>query len=278
MGLWWGKVGFWLTAVCLFAIFVIWIIRRWLIVRVPEQSVGVVYNVEAQAFARFLPPGTHWLRPFVEQVKVIVPITTSNVQGESEGVQAIGGIPLSISWSLAYDLDPFRVSPANAPGLARMMPRKTAVVARRHLNNCLQHVIGDYTITQLCQPGVHKRLEREVRQLAAERLTSLGFSVSRVMIGQIVMPRHVQTALEAAQERQMQAENEARVLAQLQGVISQFSETDMQRLMELERIQKMGQNGVTYFYTANREPEPMPRSRLSRPTTIDQTVMMPGLS
>ncbi|MCB0011765.1 MAG: hypothetical protein KDE34_07685, partial [Anaerolineales bacterium] len=39
-------------------------------------------------------------------------------------------------------------------------------------------------------------------------------------------------------------------LARLHEVISQFSEADMQRLMELERIHKLGQNGVALLYPA----------------------------
>jgi hypothetical protein len=82
----------------------------------------------------------------------------------------------------------------------------------------------------------------------ATRLAEAGFSFSRVMVGTIDMPRHVKAALEAAQERAVQIENEARSLARLHEVVSQFSEADMQRLMELERIHTLGQNGVTLMY------------------------------
>ncbi|MCA9969028.1 MAG: hypothetical protein KC425_02375, partial [Anaerolineales bacterium] len=100
-------------------------------------------------------------------------------------------------------------------------------------------------LDDLCQPGVHRRLERQVRQAAAERLAPFGIGVSRVMIGAIELPAHVRQALEAAQERRLQAEQEARALARLQQAVSQFSDTDMQRLLELERLHHMGQNGVT---------------------------------
>jgi hypothetical protein len=63
-------------------------------------------------------------------------------------------------------------------------------------------------------------------------------------------------------------------LARLQQVVSQFSEADMQRLMELERIHTLGQNGVTLVYpTAVPQSEPAGRpsyTRIKRRTTLRQ--------
>jgi hypothetical protein len=145
-------------------------------------------------------------------------------------------------------LNPFKTEPTSWPKLARSLPTKSGIIAQNFMNNSLQHIISDYTIEHLTQPGTHKRLERQVKELVAKRLAPLGFEIGSVMIGAIEMPPHVTKALEAAHQHHLQLETEAKGLARMQQVISQFSEDDMQRLMELERIYKMGQNGVTLVY------------------------------
>ena len=95
---------------------------------------------------------------------------------------------------------------------------------------------------------ISQRGAEKAREAIDQRLRPLGFEVSRVMIGAIEMPPHVKSALEAVHERQTQAENEANALSLLQQVVSQFSDADMQRLIELERIRNMGQHGVILPY------------------------------
>lgn len=250
-----GLNGIWAAAILSILLFVAWGIKTYALVNVPELEVGVVYNSERKAFSRFLAPGHHWLIPFVEKVEATISTATETVSDKSKGIQAIGGLMLNIEWTMAYTLNPMKLSADSQHKMARALPSKAALIAKRHMANCLQHLVGEMTLEALCQPGAHKQLEREVRQLVAERLAPMGFEVARVMVGAMELPAHVKAALEMAHERQMQAENEAKTLAYLQKVISHFSEADMQRLMELERIHQMGQNGVTLLYPTLMERE-----------------------
>ncbi len=245
-----GELGLWATAVAILLAVFAWLLLGRALVRVPDMQVGVVYHAEAQRFLRFLPPGYHWIVPFVQRAGEPISTAPTTLHGSSKGVQVSGGIPLTLVWTLSYSLNPWRIAPEKAARLARSLPRKTAVLATRQMENLFQHVLSDYTLEDLIQPGAHRRLERQVRQQAAVRLAPYGFEVSQVMIGAIELPAPVQAALEAAQERRLQAENEALALARLQQAVSQFSELDMQRLLELERIHRLGQNGVTLLYTA----------------------------
>jgi hypothetical protein len=253
--------GLWVTAVLFTLLLLAWKYTDWAYIRVPEMQVAVVYNTERQAFVRFLPPGRHRITPFVERVEAAISTAPNSIKGHSKGVQTIGGIALNIEWALSYNLNPFKATAVSHPKLARSLPHKSGHIAEKYLNNCLQHIIGEYTIQHLTQPGSHKRLERQVQQLLAQRLASLGFEIGSVMIGAIEMPPYVKKALEAAHEQHLQMETEATGLARMQQVISQFSEADMKRLMELERIYKMGKNGVTLVYpavTSDREANPYP--------------------
>ena len=240
-----GGFVLWATAVSLLSLLALWAYNRYGFVQIPELEVGVVFDKRRQAFAYFVPSGRHAFNPFTEQLSHTIPTGSGSANGRCQAIQTSGGISLDVEWSVNYDLDPFQIKLAAQPKLARNLPQKANSIVTKHLNNCLRHVIGEMTIDQLCEPGSTRRLERDVRQQLTARLAEAGFSFSRVMVGAIDMPRHVKAALEAVQERAVQTENEARSLARLQQVVSQFSEADMQRLMELERIHTLGQNGVT---------------------------------
>ena len=244
----WGGFALWGTAVSLLSLLGFWVYTRFGFIRVPEMEVAVVYDKRRQAFARFVPSGRHPFNPLTEQFSHTIPTGSGSANGRCLSVQTNGGISLDVEWSVNFDIDPFQIKAAAQPKLARNLPKKANSIVTKHLNNCLRHVIGDMTIEQLCEPGATRRLERAVRQQLAARLSEAGFNFSRVMVGAIEMPRHVKAALEAAQERAVQTEKEASALARLQEVVSQFSEADMQRLMELERIHTLGQNGVTLVY------------------------------
>ena len=238
-----------LTLSLLAIIFAFWAVRRWWYVRVPELETAVIFHAGGQSFARFLAPGRHWIMPFTEKLGQSISTAAGSASGQCVQAETTGGIPLTIDWTLSYKLNPFRIPVENRPKLARTLPHKAGTIARNHVNNCIRHVIGDYPVEAISEPGMIKRLEREVRQLAAARLADLGFEISRVMLGPVEMPPQVRTALAEAYEQKLNIEHEAQSLARLHKVISQFSEADVQRLLELERIYKLGENGVTLFYT-----------------------------
>lgn len=244
----WGGFALWGTAVSAVCLLIAWAYSQFGFVLVPEMEVAVMLDKRRQAFSRFVASGRHPVNPFTERFSHTIPTASGSANGRCQSVQTSGGISLDVEWSVNYDIDPFQIKPAARPKLARNLPKKANSIVSKHLNNCLRHVIGEMTIDQLCEPGAIRRLERAVRQQLAARLADAGFSFTRVMIGAVDMPHHVKAALEAVQERAVQVENEARSLARLQEVVSQFSEADMQRLMELERIHTLGQNGVALVY------------------------------
>ncbi|MBK8900619.1 MAG: SPFH domain-containing protein [Anaerolineaceae bacterium] len=274
----WGGLVLWGTAVSLVTLLSVWTYSRHGFLHIPEMEVGVVFNKQQQAFARFVPSGRHHINPFIEELTHTIPTGSGSANGRCLGAQTNGGISLDVEWNINYDIDPFQIKPAARPKLARNLPKKANSIVTKHLENCLRHVIGEMTIDQICEPGATRRLERAVRQQLTARLAEAGFSVSRVMVGAIDMPRHVKAALEAVQERAVQTENEARALARLHEVVSQFSEADMQRLMELERIHTLGQNGVTLVYpTAVNHTAPAGRPSYTRINNT-RTPLRTGLS
>lgn len=243
-----GWLGVILVVMAVIAAASAWFIQKEGKIVVPELTMGAIYQRKGDRFLRFVEPGTHWINPATEMLGELINTGGQTASAHTKGIQAIGGLSLEVEWALAYNLEPDKLTAAMRPKMARALPSKSAAIAKQHLNNCLHHVIGDYTMEQLCEPGIHRKLEREVRQLARTRLEPMGYNIARVMIEAVHMPKQVMQALEAAHQRDMQAENEARALERLQKVVSQFSKDDMDRLMELERIHIMGKHGIAMVY------------------------------
>lgn len=257
----WGWVGFTAVVVLVGLVSSGYFIETRGKVTIPELTVGVVYRKKGQQFARFLEPGSHWVNPHKETVAAHINTAGQSAKGHTKSIQAIGGLALDAEWTLAYTLRPQTLSASKRPKLARALPTKSAAIARQQISNILHHVIGDYTMEQLSEPGTHRRLERQVRQLARTRLEPLGFEINNFMLDALHLPAQVRATLEAAHERAIQAEQEARALERLQKVISQFSDADMERLIELERIQRMGKMGVAMVYPTMTEQGVMFNSR-----------------
>ena len=241
----WQTVG--LVAALIFVLSLGIIIARVSLVRVPEQSVAVVYNGERQAFSRLLPSGRRWLRPFVEEVRATIPLGSETAMSACQAYTS-GGVPLTVRWQATFQIEPQSLSRELQARLALKLARKNKIIVQSHVNNSLQLALSHYTIHDLFAGGERGRLERAVRQAAAEQLAISGITVQRVTIQEMELPAQVQSTLAAAHERAVQTESEARALAYLQKVISQFSDSDMQRLAELERLRVMGQHGVSLVY------------------------------
>ncbi len=261
----WGITGFIATAALITFAGIWFTYKKSAKITVGEMEVAVVYKNDGKNFARFLPAGTHWINPIEEQISEVITTAGQSVRGQSKQAQTIGGLPIQVNWVAQFALTPLKIEKAVAPKMARALPSKAAAIAKQHVDNITHHVIGEHTMEQLCQPGIQQKLERRIRQLAKTRLESLGFNISRIMIEAIHMPKHVVKALEAAHERELQAEQEARALERLHRVVSRFSDEEMQRLMELERIHTLGRNGVTMVYPTNG----VNKSRPTNPIILD---------
>jgi hypothetical protein len=252
----WGHIIALLLLLLIISALLIWLILSQLLLQVIELEVAVVGDRSRQRFSRFLPAGQHWLRPF-EYLAATIPLSGLSVDSQNPGIQTSGGLPLTITWSVSYSLEPLRVQPAKQAKAARVLPAKSAAAVRKQMGNILQHVLGEMTIEALCQPGSHQRLERQIRQQLTARLHDIGFTFSRVMLGPIEMPATIQAALAAAHERRLQTELEAATLGRLHEAIRRFSDSDMARLVELERIHALSRQGVALIYEQPRYDRPV---------------------
>ncbi|MBK8987326.1 MAG: hypothetical protein IPM39_14825 [Chloroflexi bacterium] len=233
-----------LLVVASLMVLVPWLVNKYLWVRVPALSTGLVYNVETKAFSRFLLPGRHWLRP-LEHVQKMAPIAPSFVSGECGRAQTNGGVTVAAKWSLAYCLNPTAVDEELQPNVANMLLKSIEPLLHTHVNNCITYLFDQHTVETVCDQGARQRLERELRGLVAERLAPFGVQTYRVILKSIVLPAEVMAAVEAAHKQELLAHSEARALERLHQAVSKFSDNDMERLLQLRQLQELGQHGVT---------------------------------
>lgn len=228
--------------------------RQRLWVTIPTLHVGVVTQPKTGAFVRFLPAGVQRLRPFGEMVSGLIPQHPGTATAVCTDALTRDGIGVTVHWSLSYTLNPFQIKPGAQPKLSQTLQTSADGVARRHTNHLLRHLVGEMTVEALVG-GASPQLERRLRQQLTARLHELGFNISRVMVERIDLPPQVQATLA-----------EAQALDRLQQVIGRFSDADMQRLLELARIQKLGENGVALLLGETAVvPTPAPTTNGKRP-------------
>ncbi len=210
-----------------------------------ELEAALVVNKQTGNFARFLAPGRHWVDPFTEVVAKKLPLNSQSVKATSDGIQTSGGIPIKVSWQASYAIRPEKINQSHLANMSRALKGSLDGMVQKRISAALQHVAGNLTPHELTAQGSVKRLERQVKQICKAKLDDKGVKINEILITNVQLPRHVRETLESAHERELLADQEARILERLHKVISTFSSEEMDRLLELERIQLLGRNGVT---------------------------------
>ncbi|MEM9775785.1 MAG: SPFH domain-containing protein [Chloroflexota bacterium] len=210
-----------------------------------EFQAALVIDSRTGNFVRFLMPGSHLTDPFREEISKVIPLNSQTAKHTSEGIQTSGGIPVKVSWQVGYSIQPNKIGREYMSKMARAFSGKVDGTIQKRANAALQHVVGEMPPQELTAPGAVKRLERHVKQICKAKFDQKGIKINEVLVDHIQLPRHVRESLESAHERELLAEQEARILERLHKVVSQFSTEEMDRLIELERIQMLGRNGVT---------------------------------
>ena len=246
-----GMIGGWnlvggsafLAGVILFG----WFVNKFVWVRIPDQEMALVFNVETKAFVRYLLPGRHLLLFPLERLRERLSLTATVVRGKCLRAQTNGGITVTVDWSVTYVINPRTVTWELWPHMARILPHREEQLLRGHGNNIVSQVVSELPVKALTDKGSRGKFERQLRQRLGQRLVPFGFQIFRVIATKIEMPPPVQAALEAAHERQLFAYSEAMSLERLQKAVSRFSDADMERLLQLKQLHEMGQNGVALY-------------------------------
>ncbi len=178
---------------------------------VPEDY--FVITVDRHGFIkRVLPAGRYLLLSPLERVELTLPTKTSLTGGWVPAVVTSDALSLKINWSGTYALRPDLITDNRSQRL-RGLPNAEKAIAR-NVDLGLRRLIGDYPATELFNPAVRDRLERQLSQFIADKLAPLGVAVNGLNLQTIELPADVAEAL-----------NKAKAIATLDNAIRQLDPT-----------------------------------------------------
>lgn len=243
-----GLIMFQLLAVLLLLLIatpaLVYFIDRYVWVRIGEMEAAVVFNQERRAFSRFITEGRHLILFPFEQIVAYFSTGPQVAKGLCRKVYSSGGVNIEIDFAITFVVTPYRIEPALRAKMARALPAHAEQMVRTHASNIVSHLISEMTIEDLYRRGIRPILERSLHQRLANRLLPFGIELYRVMVTGLQFPPKVQTDLEQAHRQDVRVAAETRTLRHLQEVVNRFSDEDMARLVELRRLQLLGDNGV----------------------------------
>lgn len=221
------------------------VLYRYAYVHLNEMEVGVIFNREGN-FSRFLPPGHHFINPFIEYLDSTMTRGFQTSKSTARQIRTREGIPVDIQWDVSFSVDVQKIMPGIEHKMARALPKFAPNMVGGRVLHSLRHIVENMGIEELHTEGAIQRLEEAVRTEVFRRSAHLGIveiSANDMKLGPITMPRHVENALEANYERHLTVE----ALDKLQKVLAQFTEEHMEKLGELERLRILN-NGDAQFY------------------------------
>lgn len=175
-----------------------------------EDNIAV--TVDRDGFVkRVLPAGRHILQPF-EKVDFMVEIKTRLSANRATAIATGDGLAINVNWSGVYTLSPDLITEQVSQRL-RGLPNASKAITR-NVDICLRGLVGNYTVQDLFKPTIRGRVERQLAQLVADRLRSLGIVLSSLNLQAIELPDEVAEAL-----------NKAKAIEALDGAIRQVDPT-----------------------------------------------------
>lgn len=196
-------------------------------------------------------PYHHFINPFKERLEVRVTKRPLSVRGVTDNFRTKEGVPVKVSWSVSYNLDVTLIRPGIEYKLARAIPYFHTNMIQGRAVQSLRYMIEQKEVTELYTTDAIKKLEVELRHEVTKRVQGLGFKdISQVdiSVGPIQVPYDVQKAIEAAHERELQTTTAVKALEQLRVVVSRFTDSDMERLSDLERLRILDEHGGSLSY------------------------------
>lgn len=268
-----GTVGLIITAALLFIVFLATSFFTTNYIRLNEMQVGVLFSRRGN-FICFLdndyyngrlyprpagqqpyddntlpkkrakPLNRHKINPAREVLKSTLSKGAIQASGTCAQVRTKEGIPITVPWQVSFRIEVLRILPGLEYKMARVLPDYAANLMTGRITQVIQHLVGRKTIKELyastdANDGAIKRLEDEIRQELLQRTKAIGvtgIAPHNLKIGPIQLPAEIENGLRAAYQRTIHTEMVAEALGTLRQAISAFTQEDMDRLTELERL------------------------------------------
>ena len=191
---------------------------------VAEDSAAV--TVDKDGFIqRVLPPGRHVLKPF-EKIDFTLETKPGLTTGQARRIVTGDGILIDVNWSGVYAVQPDLVTDKLNQRLRGLIHGDKAIA--RNVDIFLRKFMGDYVTQDLFKPAIRERIERQLNQVVAERLKTLGIVLNGLNLQAIELPGEVTEAF-----------NKAKAIETLDGTIRQLDPTTrkiVQGVYQLDEI------------------------------------------
>ena len=275
----WGWSGpVWLLAVII-GLLVVNFVKSLLFVHINEMEFGVVFFHNGN-FSRFLDFGHgpfekyHFINPFTEHLESKITRGSQNARATTK-LRTRDGIPVEISWVVSFKIDTKNIWDFIDYKMARALPKSAEKLVAGKAVQSLRHIVEQKYVAELYGVDAAKILERELCDQVNARLqlrhketlsengvpaipppegrdiTGLGPDAipwRDVHVTAVEMPPTVEKALEQDHERKLQTKTTLAALESLREVVGKYSDKDMERLAELERLRILDGNDGSLAY------------------------------
>ncbi|MCA9962264.1 MAG: SPFH domain-containing protein [Anaerolineales bacterium] len=241
----WNTTAFIIFTAFIFATVVVGVFLKYAVVHLNELEVGVVFDRWGN-FSRFLDSGRHFINPFLERMTAKMTKGTRDATGTTSMIRTKEGVPVTVTWSVSFRIEYQRIPDNIKYKMARALPKNAEKMVGGKALRALRHNIERKGIAELHSDKAIQTLEAELCQEIFENCKAYGLveiPPQDVKIGPIVMPEHVEKAIEAAYERKLTVEG----MNALREVLDSFNDDHMERLNTLERFRLFYDTKVDFY-------------------------------
>ena len=264
----------------IFSVAFVYFISRLFIVHINEMEFGVVFFRNGN-FSRFLKYGFglhekyHLINPFTERLESTI-TRGSQKAHTTTALRTRDGIPVEITWAVSFKIDTANIWEFIDYKMARALPKSAEKLVAGKVIQSLRHIVEQKYVAELYGVDASKKLERELCEQVNARLQlrhvemlsdngvpavpprpegkkneGLGpddIPWRDVHITAVKMPPDVEKAIEQDHERKLQTKTTLAALESLRRVVGKYSDKDMERLAELERLRILDGNDGSLAY------------------------------
>jgi regulator of protease activity HflC (stomatin/prohibitin superfamily) len=214
------------------------------VVVVPARRAALIFS-RLKLYAGLRGPGMSLILPFWEHVGGYLDLAPRARQISLGDLYTRDQVPVTISVSLIYHLDPWAIQPELRPQFVDLLESAAAAILQRQVEHLLRRLIGGQSLNTLLGPEFRACLEERLTQELPRRVGEFGIALSGpVMLGHIALPADLQAELNQAHQARIHAQARADALNTLKEALGAQPDPAWERAIEVETLEAMGRNGV----------------------------------
>lgn len=218
------------------------------IVVVPARKAAVIFN-RLKFYTGLRGPGLGFILPWWEYVAFYLDLEPRTAEITLRDIHTHDQVPVTISLTLVYRLDPWAIQPESRPQLVDLLELSAVPILQRQVQHLLHRLVGQHGIASLLQPKIRASLEDRLTRELPRQVNWLGVDISGlVMLGNITLPGAVQAEINLAHQARIQARARADALNALREVLGAQPDRAWEKVIEVEALEALARNGVPVFF------------------------------